>query len=342
MVILNVKIKNNNVSVVQESSIGSGNVNDTKCIFELPEEYNELVIKAVFKKDELVYEKTVIENECIIPHEILESAGEVILGVYGYSIENDELVLRKSPTSSYFIVRDGSYLGESAETEVITPSEFDRYIAEMNKIKNETKEYSNEAKNIIDNFTAEEVKFEDGETFQEKYDKGELRGEQGIPGTDGKDGKDGANGKDGKDGINGLDGKDGVNGADGRDGADGISPEARVEQTETGAIITIEDKNSTTTAEIKNGKNGTNGKDGINGINGTNGRDGYTPQKGIDYYTEADKQELLDYIKQEVFWLDTANKQSINNIVGGEKTETNLNMGAEEANVILTRIVGGV
>lgn len=35
------------------------------------------------------------------------------------------------------------------------------------------------------------------------------------------------------------------------------------------------------------------GTDGKNGTNGTNGVDGYTPIKGIDYYTEADKKELI-------------------------------------------------
>lgn len=35
------------------------------------------------------------------------------------------------------------------------------------------------------------------------------------------------------------------------------------------------------------------GEPGPAGQNGTNGVDGYTPQKGIDYFTEADKQELV-------------------------------------------------
>lgn len=51
-------------------------------------------------------------------------------------------------------------------------------------------------------------------------------------------------------------------------GADGFSPIARVEQTETGATITITDKTGTTTATV------TNGQDGQDGSNGT---DGYSP-----------------------------------------------------------------
>lgn len=38
------------------------------------------------------------------------------------------------------------------------------------------------------------------------------------------------------------------------------------------------------------------GQDGTNGTNGTNGEDGYTPIKGTDYYTEADKQEMVNLV----------------------------------------------
>lgn len=42
-----------------------------------------------------------------------------------------------------------------------------------------------------------------------------------------------------------------------------------------------------------NGKDGADGKDGTNGVDG---KDGYTPQKGVDYYTEADKAEIVDAV----------------------------------------------
>ena len=42
--------------------------------------------------------------------------------------------------------------------------------------------------------------------------------------------------------------------------------------------------------------NGADGKDGKDGKDGANGVDGYTPQKGIDYYTDADKAEMVDAV----------------------------------------------
>lgn len=52
-------------------------------------------------------------------------------------------------------------------------------------------------------------------------------------------------------------GSDGEPGAPGERGSDGISPEASVEQTATGAIITVTDARGTTTATLENGHDGT-------------------------------------------------------------------------------------
>lgn len=64
-------------------------------------------------------------------------------------------------------------------------------------------------------------------------------------------------------------------------GKDGFSPIANVTQTETGAVISITDKNGTTTATI---------------VNGRNGDPGYTPVRGKDYYMEADKKEMVSEV----------------------------------------------
>ena len=75
------------------------------------------------------------------------------------------------------------------------------------------------------------------------------------------------------------------------DGEDGFSPIAKVIQKSNGATIEIEDKNGKTTADVLNGADG---KDGENGQDGQDGQDGYTPQRGIDYWTEEDKEEIKE------------------------------------------------
>lgn len=59
--------------------------------------------------------------------------------------------------------------------------------------------------------------------------------------------------------LQGPGGTGGGGGGTGADGADGFSPIATVTQTDSGAIISITDKNGTTTAEILNGEDGADG-----------------------------------------------------------------------------------
>lgn len=76
-----------------------------------------------------------------------------------------------------------------------------------------------------------------------------------TPGPQGPQGEKGEKGEDGQPG------KDGAPGATGPEGPQGIPGEP--------------------------------GKDGEQGIQGVKGDDGYTPVKGVDYYTEAEKQALV-------------------------------------------------
>ena len=97
--------------------------------------------------------------------------------------------------------------------------------------------------------------------------KGE-KGAQGERGEKGDKGDKGDPGEPGSPGMNGADGKDGV---DGKDGSPG-SP----------------------------GRDGIDGKDGVNGKDGKDGVDGRTPVKGVDYYTEADKQEIISEVLDQI------------------------------------------
>lgn len=114
----------------------------------------------------------------------------------------------------------------------------------------------------------------------------------GPPGKDGKDGTPATHswsgtvltitsasgtssadlvGPAGSPGPPGKDGRDGVDGKDGQDGSPG-SP----------------------------GKDGKDGKDGVNGKDGKDGIDGRTPVRGEDYYTEADKQEIIAEVLDQI------------------------------------------
>lgn len=108
----------------------------------------------------------------------------------------------------------------------------------------------------------------------------DLKGEPGkdgytpIKGKDYFDGQDGAAGKDGytpQKGVDYFDGKDGTN------GKDGVS----VTHSWNGTTLTVTSASGTSSANLK-------------GATGANGADGYTPVRGKDYWTEADKAQIVD------------------------------------------------
>lgn len=146
-------------------------------------------------------------------------------------------------------------------------------------------------------------------------------GANGKNGADGQDGRDGSNGKDGNGiktavlnadytltltfdngtsyttpsirGATGNDGKDGDPGADGQDGSDGVGI-ASIEQTTTS---TADGGNNVFTITLTNGNRATfTVKNGSKGSTGSNGKDGKTPIKGTDYYTDADKTEMVNAV----------------------------------------------
>ena len=126
-----------------------------------------------------------------------------------------------------------------------------------------------------------------------------LKGDTGAAGQNGVDGATGPQGPKGDTGAigpqgpkgdigaKGADGTAGTAGTAGKDGADGYSPSAKVEQTSTGATITITDKTGITSATVKNGLKGDTGATGPAGQNGVDGAIGPQGLKGDTGLTGA-------------------------------------------------------
>lgn len=98
-------------------------------------------------------------------------------------------------------------------------------------------------------------------------------------------------GKDGKDGYTPQKNVDYFDGQPGKDGKDGTSVTVSkvIESTVDGGsnVVTFSDGNTVT---IKNGRKGSTG------ATGSKGADGKTPVKGTDYWTEADKDEMVSAV----------------------------------------------
>lgn len=128
----------------------------------------------------------------------------------------------------------------------------------------------------------------------------------------------GERGEQGQQGERGLRGEQGEQGAKGENG---FSPIIKSTPITDGHRISITDAQGTNSFELFNGEKGERGEQGeqgrqgeqgIQGIqgekgdkgdtgaNGADGNDGYTPVRGTDYWTEADKADIKSYVDEAI------------------------------------------
>lgn len=144
-----------------------------------------------------------------------------------------------------------------------------------------------------------------------KPSRGET-GPQGEPGPQGEQGEPGPKGETGEQGPQGLQGEPGPKGETGEPGPQGI-PGEQGPKGETGTAATV------TVGAVTTGEPGTDaavtnagtsaaavlnftiprgekGETGATGATGEKGADGYTPVKGVDYFTDAEKSEMIQAV----------------------------------------------
>ncbi len=126
---------------------------------------------------------------------------------------------------------------------------------------------------------AKHIPFEDGETFQQKYDSGELKGEKGDVGEQGIQGIQGEQGLKGDKGDIGLTGDKGEKGDKGDVGQQG----------EQGIQGVQGDKGDTGEQGVKGDK----GDKGDAGENGADGKDGLTTSVSVNGQTYPQKNGLI-------------------------------------------------
>ena len=126
---------------------------------------------------------------------------------------------------------------------------------------------------------------------------GRIQGPQGIQGPTGPQGEQGLKGEKGDTGEKGPQGNDGITPTIGDNGNWylGTKDTGRQSRGETGL-------------QGPKGDTGEQGPQGVSGPKGEPGIDGYTPVKGIDYFTEEEKQEIItNYIHKYKFIITTTN-----------------------------------
>lgn len=260
---------------------------------------------AVFRQGNVTKDALIFNDEVTIPWEVLQMPGvPVQIGVYGTNSDGSIVIPTVWATTNP--VRDGA-----------DPSGDESY-PEAPSVAEQVLAASSTALQI-----AEDVK--------SRADSGEFIGPQGPKGDTGPQGADGAQGPKGDTGATGPQGPEGPKGdtgatgpqgpkgdtgatgpqgetgpqgpkgSDGARGADGVSVTHRWN----GTVLEVTSASGTTSADLKGakgdtgatgaaGKDGANGKDGAAGAAGKDGADGKTPVKGTDYWTAADKAEIVN------------------------------------------------
>ena len=124
----------------------------------------------------------------------------------------------------------------------------------------------------------------DGSTHTFEVQNG-SKGSQGDPGQDGTPGKDGEDGQPGQDG------------APGKDGTSVTVQNVTASNADGGSnVVTFSDGKTLTVKNGSKGSQGNPGQDGAPGKDGEDGAPGYSPVRGTDYWTDADKAEIKSYV----------------------------------------------
>ena len=147
---MKILVKEHELQLEKEKKVNQNEYNITKCEFEFSEEYtNDLVKVALFTNSAGTYKQYIINNECYIPVEILEKKESIVLGVYAYKEENDELVLRYSPEPIKFYITEGSYKKDAINTEPVTASDKEQMEQALTIGLNEINDKIEEVNNAI-------------------------------------------------------------------------------------------------------------------------------------------------------------------------------------------------
>lgn len=172
------------------------------------------------------------------------------------------------------------------------------------------------------NLPADGVKFTDGETFQEKYDSGELTGPQGERGLQGIQGIQGPAGQDGAQGPQGPAGADGaaatISVGTVTTGEAGTNAAVTNSGTSSAAVFNFTIPRGATGAKGDKGDKGDTGPAGADGAQGPAGAAGADGKSAYEYAqdagytgTEADLSAALASLGDLNSVLDTINGEVI-------------------------------
>lgn len=154
---MRLKIEGVSVTITEPETLVSNAVNKYSVAFDFSKEWDKYTKKAVFARSDFSKEVLLVDNECVIPWEVLKNRGFLKIGIYG--VTEDKV----SPTlwSENIVVFEG--VSESEESEEPTPSIYQQILNEVT-----------ETKTIA-------------QSVRDDADNGKFNGRDGANGADGDD-----------------------------------------------------------------------------------------------------------------------------------------------------------
>ena len=266
-------------------------------IFYLGEDWEGLTVAAQFAQSGTAYNVLLDEQNCAyLPPEIKE-------GTFSLTIRGTAGDVIATTNALIFRATKNSFVSDAQSTE-ITPSLYNQLVDKVNSIASWDVEGVEEITEKVNRLMDVDVSAsKDGTTTTVT-----VTGKDGVPhSVEILDGKDGTNGKDGSPGADGAPGAKGDPGKDGTNGVDGVTPHIGdnghwyLGSTDTGVKAQGADGQAGAPGEKGDkgdkGDTGAQGADGAPGAKGDKGDPGTTPVKGTDYWTAADKAEMVQDTK---------------------------------------------
>ena len=160
------KISTTKVCVDNSVILNENEYNVHEIEFEFSEEYtNDLTKVALFTGKTDTYKMIITDNKCSIPPELLVEQGDIVLGVYAYKVENDELNIRYSPSPTSFFISKGSYIADedTENSEPLTPTEKEQIEQAITNLQNDVSGLDTEKQDTL--VSGENIKTLNSETL---------------------------------------------------------------------------------------------------------------------------------------------------------------------------------
>lgn len=235
-------------------------------LFEYSHDFDGLTLTAVFTNGKTTVDVLNPGNQCVIPHEVLDTVGTLVkVGIY--ATRGNELVIPTVYAAIGIVLKGADPSGDvSADPTLPVWTQIQGIIGNLNDLNTEAKNNLvaaiNEAAQTGSGSASIAMRVDggyiqystdNGKTWVKLIAESDLKGDKGDPGEKGDTGATGPQGPQGEQGTKGDIGPQGPHG----------------------------DK----------GDPGTPGKDG---------KDGHTPVKGTDYWTASDKAEIVNDTKNAI------------------------------------------